>query len=67
MSNQDEDDVEDELDALEAELSGAAKLPEAPTAQLPEIERDEVEENMTRKARARAREEQRARAEPLAA
>lgn len=37
MSSQDEDEVEDELEALEQELSGSAKitLPDAPTVNLP--------------------------------
>lgn len=35
MSNQDEDEVEDELEALEAEVSGVNKLPDAPS-KLPE-------------------------------
>ncbi|KAK5012198.1 Vacuolar protein sorting-associated protein 20, partial [Cryomyces antarcticus] len=35
ISNQDEDEVEDELDALEAEVAGT-KLPDAPTQALPE-------------------------------
>jgi charged multivesicular body protein 6 len=35
ISNQDEDEVEDELDALEAEIAGVP-LPEVPTAELPE-------------------------------
>ena len=51
MSNQDEDEVEDELDALEAEVVGVP-LPDVPTAELPakerakarQIEREETEE-----------------------
>lgn len=38
ISNQDEDEVEDELDALEAELTGVP-LPDVPTAELPSKER----------------------------
>lgn len=38
ISNHDEDEVEDELDALEAELNGVS-LPDAPTAVLPAKER----------------------------
>ena len=34
ISNQDEDEVEDELEAMEAELSGVP-LPEVPTTELP--------------------------------
>ena len=48
ISNQDEDEVEDELDALEAELTGVP-LPDVPTAELPSKERA--------KARQREREE----------
>jgi charged multivesicular body protein 6 len=49
ISNADEDDVEDELEALEALVSGVkiAPMPDAPTAELP------------RKDRAKAREKQR--------
>ena len=50
ISNQDEDEVEDELDALEAELTGVP-LPDVPTAELPSKERA--------KAREREREEKR--------
>lgn len=48
ISNQDEDEVEDELDALEAELTGVP-LPDVPTSELPAKERA--------KARQREREE----------
>lgn len=41
MSNQDEDEVEDELTALEREVSGV-KLPDAPEDALPEPERKET-------------------------
>lgn len=50
ISNQDEDEVEDELDALEAEVTGVP-LPEVPTTELPTKERAKV--------RQREREEQR--------
>ncbi len=66
MSNQEEDEVEDELEALEAEVAGV-KLPDAPTA-LPEGA-SEPREVMPR-ARAKRRAEERAaqqRAEPLLA
>lgn len=49
ISNQDEDEVEDELDALEAELRGVP-LPDVPTAELRSKERA--------KARKREREEE---------
>jgi charged multivesicular body protein 6 len=50
ISNHDEDEVEDELDALEAEIKGVP-LPDVPTAELPRKERA--------KAREREREMQR--------
>jgi len=50
ISNQDEDEVEDELDALEAEITGVP-MPDVPTAELPTKARA--------KARQREREEQR--------
>lgn len=49
ISNQDEDEVEDELAALEAEVTGVP-LPEVPTTDLPRKERA--------KARLQEREEQ---------
>lgn len=52
MSNHDEDEVEDELDALEAEVSGKTKLPAAPTEMLETAEEVHVE---TPKERARRR------------
>ncbi|TAQ88046.1 hypothetical protein B7494_g3611 [Chlorociboria aeruginascens] len=48
ISNQDEDEVEDELEALEAEIRGV-QLPEVPTAELP----------LKEKVKARERERQR--------
>lgn len=41
ISNQDEDEVEDELDALEAEVTGVP-LPDVPTTELPTRERAKV-------------------------
>lgn len=55
MSNQDEDEVEDELDALEAEVSGV-KLPDAPT-KMPEESQKVKEETPRERARRRAREQ----------
>lgn len=56
MSNQDEDEVEDELAALEAEMSGV-KLPDAPTKN-PQSEESGVETPKERaKRRARERED----------
>jgi len=59
MSNQDEDEVEDELEALEAEVTGV--LPNVPTAELPhkEILPDVPTAKLPQKERARARERQR--------
>ncbi|KAI9856637.1 MAG: Vacuolar protein sorting-associated protein 20 [Vezdaea acicularis] len=59
MSNQDEDEVEEELEALELEVAGI-RLPDAPTAALPTNLEDE-DVVMKRRSRARAK----ARAEPL--
>ena len=55
MSNQDEDEVEDELDALEAEVSGV-KLPDAPT-EMPRESQKVKEETPRERARRRAREQ----------
>lgn len=62
MSNQDEDEVEDELDALEAEISGRVELrndavpslPEAPKSEIEDAESERMEAKL-RKARARVR------------
>ena len=69
MSNQDEDEVEDELEALEGEISGVKRpdtveMPEAPKT---ELEREEEQEEMLgrQKARARARGEQKLQAQPI--
>ena len=41
ISNQDEEEVEDELEALQAELAGEGQeLPSVPNARLPESERE---------------------------
>ncbi|KAF5875010.1 putative snf7 family protein [Botrytis fragariae] len=64
MSNQDEDEVEDELAALEAEITGVP-LPEVPTAglplkdSLPDVPRSELSSKDRAKARQRERDEQR--------
>ncbi|KAL1964314.1 hypothetical protein VTN77DRAFT_7134 [Rasamsonia byssochlamydoides] len=63
MSNQDEDEVEDELEALQREVEGPVHLPDAPTATLPE----ETEEEKAQKAKARAKARARERAAMLAA
>ncbi|KAL2353948.1 Snf7-domain-containing protein [Cryomyces antarcticus] len=58
ISNQDEDEVEDELDALEAEVAGT-KLPDAPTQALPEnVESETPVETPRERAKRRAREQQ---------
>ena len=54
MSNQDEDEVEDELEALEAELNGVA-LPDAPVAQ-PQYTSEEKAQMAKDRAARRARE-----------
>ncbi|MCJ1361716.1 Vacuolar protein sorting-associated protein 20 [Acarospora aff. strigata] len=73
MSNQDEDEVEDELDALEQELSGnkissAQGLPNVPTTTLPEEDgqKSQADQQRTR-ARARMRKEAAQAAEPMLA
>jgi charged multivesicular body protein 6 len=63
ISNHDEDEVEDELDALEREVTGI-KLPDAPTNKLPENEQVR-EETPRERAQRRAREQ--AQNEPLLA
>ncbi|KAL5341695.1 Snf7-domain-containing protein [Aspergillus crustosus] len=61
LSNQDEDEVEDELEALQREVEGSVSLPNAPTAQpeadVPgEVPKDELARQKARtKARARDR------------
>lgn len=74
MSNQDEDEVEDELDALEREVTGVKapsldRLPEAPNTELAEdnARGSKVEEQKAR-AQARARKQAAVQAaEPMAA
>ncbi|KAL2011773.1 hypothetical protein VTN00DRAFT_4491 [Thermoascus crustaceus] len=64
MSNQDEDEVEDELEALQREVQGSVSLPDAPTTAIPE--ETEKEKEQKAKARAKARAKERA-AVPMAA
>jgi charged multivesicular body protein 6 len=67
MSNQDEDEVEDELDALEAEVSGKTGLPDAPT-EMPEPAEEVKPETPRERARRRQREQETAlAAEPVLA
>ncbi|KAI2400985.1 Vacuolar protein sorting-associated protein 20 [Ophidiomyces ophidiicola] len=64
MSNQDEDEVEDELENLERVLGVAVDLPDVPVSELPE----EMEEDQVAAAKLRARERAKARkAAPMAA
>lgn len=49
ISNQDEDEVEDELEALEAQLTGV--LPDVPSAELPRKVRAELREKRKEEAR----------------
>ena len=64
ISNQDEDEVEDELEAMEREISGV-QLPDAPEDALPEAEqRETAKERRERRAREQSEEE---RAEPVLA
>ncbi|KAI1918595.1 Vacuolar protein sorting-associated protein 20 [Ophidiomyces ophidiicola] len=64
MSNQDEDEVEDELENLERALGVAVDLPDVPVSELPE----ETEEDQVAAAKLRARERAKARkAAPMAA
>ncbi|PGH15823.1 hypothetical protein AJ79_02204 [Helicocarpus griseus UAMH5409] len=62
MSNQDEDEVEDELDSLEREISGPVSLPDVPTSALPEEVERQKQEKAKRRAKARAREREKERA-----
>ncbi|KAL2830696.1 Snf7-domain-containing protein [Aspergillus pseudoustus] len=54
LSNQDEDEVEDELEALRREVHGPVSLPDAPIELPPEAEQDPETELAKQKARARA-------------
>jgi charged multivesicular body protein 6 len=62
ISNQDEDEVEDELDALEAELTGVP-MPNVPTARLPNMVPNVPTTDLSSKERAKARREREAREE----
>ncbi|EOD51316.1 snf7 family protein [Neofusicoccum parvum] len=65
MSNQDEDEVEDELEALEREMSGVKlpdKLPEAPsTVPLPDAPTQDIDVEAENRRAARERAQRRAR------
>jgi charged multivesicular body protein 6 len=49
ISNQDEDEVEEELEALEAEVTGV--LPDVPSTELPQKVRAEAREKRKEEAR----------------
>ena len=70
MSNQDEDEVEDELEAMEREVDGV-KLPSAPNGKLADQQRldlpDAPMETPAQKAERRREERARQAAEPIAA
>lgn len=55
ITNQDEDEVEDELAALEAEVNGPTTLPAAPVSALPEIEAQDEERAPARQRQAERR------------
>jgi charged multivesicular body protein 6 len=55
MSNQDEDEVEDELELLEQQVRGTVDLPNAPTSALPQRTNEEIEQRAKERARARAK------------
>ena len=61
MSNQDEDEVEDELEALEAELSGV-KLPDAPKERivLSEDQQEDFRKEMQKERRLKRQQEREA-------
>lgn len=71
MSNQDEDEVEDELEALEAEMSGnKVNMPNAPNVivgSLPEAPTETPKERARRRARERQQEGMEGGPEPIAA
>lgn len=61
MSNQDEDEVEDELEALQREVEGTVEMPNVPTAALPELTEEEKEKKeQEARARGKARAQERA-------
>jgi charged multivesicular body protein 6 len=60
MTNQDEDEVEDELEALEAEVNGVPALPNAPVSQpefTPQEKAQMAKDRAARRARERAAEQ----------
>lgn len=68
MSNEDEDEVEDELEAMAREAQGVSSLPDAPSItknELPDAPQESPEERIKRPRRERASREQGS--EPIAA
>lgn len=68
MSNEDEDEVEDELEAMAREAQGVSSLPDAPSItknELPDAPQESPEERVKRRRRERAEREQGS--EPIAA
>ena len=67
MSNQDEDEVEDELEAMERDVVGVPTLPDTPAAveeYLPDVPQETPEQRAKRRRQERAAREQAA--EPVA-
>jgi charged multivesicular body protein 6 len=56
ITNQDEEEVEDELAALEAEVNGTPALPNVPANQLPTSPAAETEPELAREPQAERRE-----------
>lgn len=68
MSNQDEDEVEDELEAMEREVNGIPSLPDTPSAvreDMPNVPQETPEERAKRRRKERAAKEHAS--EPIAA
>lgn len=68
MSNHDEDEVEDELQAMEREISGIPSLPDAPNGikeDLPDVPQESPAERAKRRRKERSSREQAS--EPVAA
>ena len=68
MSNQEEDEVEDELEAMEREVVGVPSLPDAPsiiTEDMPEVPQETPAEKAKRRRQERAARERAT--EPIAA
>lgn len=55
LSNQDEDEVEDELEALQQQIAGPVAMPEPPTTDLPEQPVEEPQQSQGERAKARAK------------